>query len=181
VDATELLTRDHRTVEELFAQYKDGDDDSRRPAAEEIIRELSVHAAIEEQLFYPAIEQELADTEDMVKHSLEEHQEVKEILSSMDGMIDKAHTKAFAQKVERLEKVVGDHVEEEENELFPKVREGMTKTRLNELGTAMNKAKKAAPTRPHPNAPSTPPGNVVAGTVAAVVDKVRDAAGGRQG
>jgi hypothetical protein len=57
----------------------------------------------------------------------------------------------------------------------------MTKTRLNELGTAMNKAKKAAPTRPHPNAPSTPPGNVVAGTVAAVVDKVRDAAGGRQG
>lgn len=181
MDATELLTRDHREVEELFSQYKEGDDEARRSAAEDLIRELSIHAVIEEGVFYPTIRRELADTEGMVEHSIEEHQEAKEILASMDDSIDKAHTKAFGQKVERLEKVITDHVQEEENELFPKVREGMTKKRLDEMGKAMAEAKKAAPTRPHPGAPSSPPGNIVAGTVAAVIDKVRDAVSGRQG
>jgi hemerythrin superfamily protein len=181
VDATELLTRDHREVEELFSQYKGGDDDARRTAAEDLIRELSVHAVIEEQIFYPEVRRELADTEGMVEHGIDEHQEVKEILASMDDSIDKAHTKAFAHKVERLEKAVTEHVQEEEEELFPRVREGMTKKRLGEMGSAMAEAKKAAPTRPHPGAPSTPPGNIVAGTVASVVDRVRDAVSGRQG
>ena len=181
MDATELLTRDHREVEQLFAQYKEGDDETRRSAAEDIIRELSIHAVIEEQVFYPTVRQEMPDTEGLVEHGIEEHQEVKEILASMDDSIDKAHTKAFAQKVERLEKAVGEHVQDEEEELFPKVREAMTKKRLDEMGKAMAEAKKAAPTRPHPGAPSSPPGNLVAGSVAAVVDKVRDAASGRQG
>jgi hemerythrin superfamily protein len=179
MDAIELLTRDHRTVEELFGQFTDGDESTRRRTAERIIRELSIHAAIEEEFFYPTVCREVPRTEGMVEHGMREHQEAKEILARLDGMTDKAHTKAFAEKVERLERLIGDHVEEEEKELFPKVREAMTKTRLDELGTAMNRAKAAAPTRPHPNAPTHPAAQAVVGKAAAVVDRMRDAVSGR--
>lgn len=178
MDAIDLLTRDHRAVEGLFTEYRSGDDDARRRAAEGVIRELSIHAAVEEELFYPAVRKQIPECDGLVGHSIDEHQEVKELLAKLDEMIDKAHTKAFADKMDRLERSVTEHVEEEEGKLFPSVREGFTKTALNELGTKMNAAKKAAPTRPHPNMPATPPGNVV-GKAAAVVDRARDAASGR--
>ena len=68
---------------------------------------------------------------------------------------------------------VRHHVEEEESGLFPQVRKAVGRKELGELGQAMEKAKKTAPTRPHPKAPDTPPGNLVAGPGAAVVDKVK--------
>ncbi|HEY2704740.1 MAG TPA: hemerythrin domain-containing protein [Candidatus Dormibacteraeota bacterium] len=179
MDAIELLTRDHRAVEELFSQFDGGDDETRRTAAEGVIRELSIHAAIEEEFFYPMVKKEVPEAADMVDHGIEEHQEAKQVLAKLDEMIDKAHTKAYAEKMQRLEKLIGDHVEEEENELFPKVREALTKTRLNEVGTLMNKAKKAAPTRPHPNTPANPLVQATAGKAAAVVDRMRDAVSGR--
>jgi hemerythrin superfamily protein len=179
MDALELLTRDHREVEELFGRYRSGSDDEKRSAAEGVIRELSIHAAIEEEFFYPAVEKQMPDCDQLVEHSVDEHQQVKEVLARLDEMIDKTHTKAFAQKMERLEKIVQEHVEEEEQKLFPSVREGFTKTALNELGTTMNKAKKAAPTRPHPSTPANPLAHATVGKAAAVVDRMRDAVSGR--
>lgn len=179
MDAIELLTRDHRAVEKLFSEYGRGDESGRRRTAEEIVRELSIHAAIEEEFFYPAVRRQMPACDALVGHGIDEHQEVKEILAALDGMIDKAHTKAFAEKMHRLEKSVTEHVDEEEGKLFPSVRDGFTKTALNELGTAMNRAKAAAPTRPHPQAPSSGPAQAVVGKAAAVVDRVRDAASGR--
>jgi len=70
---------------------------------------------------------------------------------------------------------VRHHVEEEETELFPKLRASITTAELQEMGGALASAKKLAPTHPHPNAPDTPPGNVAAGAAAAVIDKARDA------
>jgi len=178
MDAIDLLTRDHRAVEELFGQFRSGDDDARRSSSESIIRELSIHAAIEEEVFYPELREATGD-DALVNHSLEEHQEVKEILAALDGMIDKAHTKAFADKMERLERSVSEHVEEEEGKLFPSVQEAFTKTALNDLGTAMNKAKSMAPSRPHPNMPAHPAVHATVAKAAAVVDRMRDAVAGR--
>ena len=179
MDAIELLTRDHRTVEELFGQFSGDDESMKRRTAESIIRELSIHAAIEEEFFYPTVRREVPQTEGMVDHGMHEHQEAKEILARLDRMTDKAHTKAFAEKLQRLQRLIADHVEEEEKELFPKVREAMTRTALNELGTTMNRAKATAPTRPHPNAPTHPAAQALVGRAAAVVDRMRDAVSGR--
>jgi hypothetical protein len=71
------------------------------------------------------------------------------------------------------------HVEEEEGEAFPKVRDALGQERLFEIGEAMERAKKVAPTRPHPYAPSTPPANLVAGPAAGVMDRAREAGRGR--
>ena len=174
MDAITLLKQDHKTVEKLFKQFEKAKQPAQqRKLAGQVIKELSVHAAIEEQVFYPAIREAVEETEDTVLESLEEHHIVKWTLSELDGM--DPETERFVPKMTVLIESVRHHVEEEEDELFPQVREALGRKQLAELGEAMEKAKKAAPTRPHPRAPDTPPGNLVAGAGAAVLDKARDA------
>jgi hemerythrin superfamily protein len=173
-DAIELLTSDHREVEQFFRQYEAAthDDGVARHAAEEIIKGLSVHAAIEEMILYPTMRKAAPEQEGLVDHSLEEHQEVKELLARVDG---KPANDAEVRKIfGELKSSVEEHVSEEEGKLFPALRRHVKEDQLMELGEKMAKAKAMAPTHPHPNAPNTPPGNIVAGPFAALADKVRD-------
>jgi hemerythrin superfamily protein len=179
MDAIMLLKNDHKTVEDLFKRFEKLGPravKSKEDIVARIIRELSVHAAIEEMLFYPAIRQAVddgnGDIDDMVLESLEEHHIVKWVLSELDGM--SAENERFDAKVTVLMENVRHHVEEEEGDLFPKVQKLLGKQRLAELGDAMAKAKKSVPTHPHPRSPDEPPGNLVAGAGAALVDKALD-------
>jgi hemerythrin superfamily protein len=177
VDAITLLKNDHKTVEKLFKTFEKAGDRAPQTKAKtvhQIIEELSVHAAIEEQIFYPAIRKEVPDTEGQVLESLEEHHIVKWVLSELDGMTPA--DERFDAKVTVLIENVRHHVEEEEKELFPTVRQAMGRKKLGEIGDAMEAAKKTAPHRPHPRASDTPPGNVVSGAVAGAVDRLRDVA-----
>jgi hemerythrin superfamily protein len=172
-DGITLLKQDHRTVEALFAQYQQVTDPvQRRLVVEEIIRELSIHAAIEEQFLYPAVAGALPDGEQLSQEAIREHQEVKEVLSDLDGM--DATNALYDTRVHALIADVSHHVEEEEREMFPRFQKALTKKRLRQMGEAMAAAKLIAPTRPHPKAPDTPPANLVTGPAAAVIDKTRD-------
>jgi len=178
VDATRLLEQDHQTVEQLFARFEGVEDtDEKGPIVDEIIQELSIHATIEEEVFYPAVREATGD-EGMVEHSLEEHQEVKELLKDIDGMMPS--DPAFHAKVQAVIADVREHVEEEEGEMFPKFREAISTADLEEIGQQLEQAKGRAPTRPHPMAPNTPPGNKVAGRPAAAMDKLKDKLQGRE-
>ncbi len=175
MDAIALLKHDHRTVEDLFKSYEKAGDrafKSKREIVDSMIRELSIHAAIEEAVFYPAARNAESATTSTVLESLEEHHIVKWVLSELEGM--DPHDEAFQAKVTVLIENVRHHVEEEEKELFPLVQKGLSKERLAELGSVMEDAKTAAPTHPHPQAPSTPPGNLVANLVSGVVDRAKD-------
>ena len=180
MDATRLLEQDHRDVEELFDQFElaKGDTTRKGEVAEQIIRELSIHAAIEEEVFYPAVREAVPDGEGLVEHSLEEHQEVKELLADLEKM--DPGDPGYHQKMEKVISDVKDHVTEEEGEMFPKFREVISATKLEEIGSKLRQAKERAPTRPHPHAPSTPPGNKIAGAVAAPMDRARDKMDGRE-
>ena len=172
MDAITLLKQDHKAVEKLFKQFEKAKQPAeRRKVAEKVVKELSIHAAIEEMLFYPAVRDRVPKAEDMVLESLEEHHVVKWVLSEVEDM--KADNERFKAKMTVLIENVRHHVEEEESELFPQVRKAVGRKELGELGDAMEKAKKTAPNRPHPKAPDTPPGNLVAGPTSAVVDKVK--------
>jgi hypothetical protein len=81
----------------------------------------------------------------------------------------------FEAKVTVLTENVRHHVREEEGELFPEVRSEMSRKALVELGGELQKAKRVAPTRPHPRSPDEPPGNTLVGPVAAVVDRAINA------
>ncbi len=168
-DAISVLIADHRHVESLFAQAEAGA--RRDETIKDIVREMSIHAAIEEQVFYPALRKELPDGDALADHAIEEHQEVKEILVQLDrGAGDETQS-----LLSRLTTSVREHVKEEEADLFQRIQGAIKQDQLNEMGTAMAAAKKLAPTHPHPHAPTTPPGNVVAGAAAGVIDRARDA------
>ncbi|MEW6473284.1 MAG: hemerythrin domain-containing protein [Actinomycetota bacterium] len=178
MNAITLLKNDHKTVEELFKRFEKLGPravKSKQDIVERIVRELSIHAAIEEMFFYPAVRDaaEQAETSDMVLESLEEHHIVKWVLSELEKM--PADHERFDAKVTVLIENVRHHVKEEEQELFPQVSKLMGRAALDELGDAMARAKKTVPTRPHPRSPDEPPGNLVAGAGAALVDKAIDA------
>jgi len=172
MDAITLLKQDHKTVEKLFKQFeKSTQPAQQRKLARQVIEELSVHAAIEEMVFYPAVRDRVPDAEDMVLEALEEHHVVKWVLSELDDM--KPDHERFKAKMSVLIESVRHHVKEEESELFPDVRKEIKRKELAELGDALEKAKKTAPKRPHPRAPDTPPGNLLVGPTAGVVDKAK--------
>lgn len=176
MNALTLLKNDHATVEGLFQRFEALGDKAkagRKKVVQQIIRALSVHAAIEEQVFYPAVRRAVKAAEDDVLEALEEHHIVKWLLSELEGMEPDAER--FVAKVTVLMENVRHHVQEEEKDLFPQVRKAMSRKDLDALGAAMEAAKKVAPTRPHPRAPDTPPGNVAAGAPAAVLDRAKDA------
>ena len=172
-DAIELLTTDHAEVEQMFRQVESmPESESRNQVVGDIVRELSVHAAIEEQILYPAMRKALPDGDTLVQEAIEEHQQVKETLSAIE------RAGSPSERDPLLVQLMGNvrhHVDEEETELFPKLRASIGQEELRTMGAELAKAKKMAPTHPHPNAPNTPPGNVVAGAAAALIDKARDA------
>lgn len=176
MDAITLLKADHKTVEDLFKKFEKAGERATKTKADlvgRIVRELSIHAVIEEEIFYPAIRQAVPEVASTVLESLEEHHIVKWTLSELDSM--SADDERFDAKTTVLIESVRHHVKEEEGELFPKVRDALGRNVLGELGDTIADRKKTAPTHPHPKAPDTPPGNVVAGAVSSILDRARDA------
>jgi len=174
MDALTLLKADHEAVEEKFVKFEDlGPRAIKTKAAlvADVIEALSVHAAVEEELLYPAVRDRLADEQDQVLEALEEHHVVKWTLSELDGM--SPDHERFDAKFTVLMESVRHHVREEENELFPKVRKGFTRTELTELGEALAQAKLTAPKKPHPRSPDEPPMNTVAAMVSYPFDALR--------
>lgn len=177
-DAISLLKDDHRAVEQLFKRFENAGSRAhveKRALVDRITEALSVHAAIEEQLFYPVVRATVPDTEALALESLEEHHIVKWVLSELEGM-DPEHER-FNAKVTVLIEQVRHHVKEEESDMFPGVRQALGRKQLQEIGDAMEKAKKVAPLRPHPRSPEEPPGNILAGAAAGAMDRARDAVG----
>jgi hemerythrin superfamily protein len=172
LDAVALLKNDHRMMKGLFKKFEaTRNATAKGRIRDDIVKELSIHASIEEELLYPAADKR-ARQKGLVLESLEEHHLVKVLLAEIDGM--NPEDERFEAKVHVLMENVMHHAQEEEKELLPKVRQVLSRSELIELGEQMEQAKKRAPTRPHPKAPDTPPGIQVAGPVSAVMDSVKD-------
>lgn len=179
MDAISMLKEDHKTVEKLFKRFENAGDRAhveKRAILDRIIEELSMHAAIEEQCFYPVARATVPSTEDIALESLEEHHIVKWVLSDLETM--SAEAERFDAKVTVLIENVRHHVKEEENDFFPKVRKALDRATLSKLGEVMDAAKKAAPTHPHPRLPDTPPANLIVGTAAGMADRITDTVSG---
>ncbi len=178
-DAITMLREDHKTVERLFKRLEKAGDRAhveKRNVVDRMIEALSVHAAIEEQVFYPVVRATVPDAEDRALESIEEHHVVKWLLSELRSM--SPEDERFDAKVAVLIDSVRRHVEEEERDLFPKVRKELGRDSLSDLGQAMREAAKSAPTRPHPRSPDTPPQNLLVGAAAGMADRIGDTVNG---
>lgn len=124
-NAVELLDADHLAVKHLFVEYArlatapaGGGD--RAAIAQKICAELSVHAQIEEEIFYPALRQAVPDTADVLDEAEAEHQEAKEMIAQLQAMSQA--DPAMDELVAELNRAIEHHVKEERDELFPKAK-----------------------------------------------------------
>jgi len=143
MDAIQLLRKDHRAVEKLFKDFERTGPKAkhtRKRLVKKMVEELSLHAQLEEQLFYPAV-QEATKESDPVLKAMEEHDLVKVLLEQLQTMSPEEDR--FDAKVAVLMQNVREHVEEEEREIFPKLREALKRAQLEELGTRLEEGKKA--------------------------------------
>lgn len=125
-DACDLLDADHKAVKKMFKDYEELAGSKARGAAEKrlqlartICTELTVHAQVEEEIFYPALRAVLKDT-DMLAEAEVEHAGAKDLIAQLNGM--EQADEMFDAKVKVLGEYIDHHVKEERNEIFPKAR-----------------------------------------------------------
>lgn len=119
-DAIALLKADHEAVSEMFAKYeKTRSDSNKKSLVAEICKALSVHAQIEEEIFYPAVKAALKDKL-LVPEATVEHAGVKDLIAQLKGVEPDGET--YDAKVKVLSEYVKHHVKEEQTEMFPKAK-----------------------------------------------------------
>jgi hemerythrin superfamily protein len=118
-DAIALLKADHRKVEELFERFENArGDDGKQKVARDICLELTVHAQIEEEIFYPACEGKIA--QDLLEEAYVEHDGAKVLIAEIEA--GSPSDEYYDAKVKVLSEQIEHHVEEEEKEMFPMVK-----------------------------------------------------------
>jgi hemerythrin-like domain-containing protein len=148
-DAIVLLKNDHKEILKTFKDFEKAGESAtatKGKLVDRIIELLTVHTYIENEVMYPRVRELLPDVEDDVLESYEEHHVADLLVIELAGM--KPDAERFDAKTTVLIENVRHHIEEEEQEWFPKVREGLGRKVLQELGEQMLQAKKKAPRRP---------------------------------
>ncbi|HEY7559606.1 MAG TPA: hemerythrin domain-containing protein [Candidatus Binatia bacterium] len=138
MDALDLLVKDHKTLKKLFKHAKKARDvKTQKRIVAQMDTELSIHDYIEETVFYPEMEQ-YEELKEIVEEALEEHEAIKTLLVEMAPL---AGSVDFDSSLQELIENVETHIEEEETELFPKIRELWDETTLEQLGDRLELAK----------------------------------------
>ncbi|MGW0534894.1 hemerythrin domain-containing protein [Streptomyces sp. NPDC003032] len=178
-DVIAELTTDHREVEELFGKIEalPPGDKQRKVYAEQAVIELVRHSVAEEEYLYPAVRELVPGGDATADKELKDHAEAEQTMKGLESV--EADDPEFDRLMGELMTEIRSHIRDEESNLFPRLREAATGDTLSELGDKVRRAKKTAPTRPHPSAPDTPPGNKLLAPGAGMVDRVRDALSGR--
>ena len=139
-DAIAMLKEDHRRVRDLFQEYQAATDPrTKRELAEEVCTELETHAQLEEQIFYPAVNEESEEGPELVQEALQEHQKVKDLIAALREM--GPDNRDFDAKFRALMQNVEHHVEEEETQMFPLAEQDLADD-LDELKDEMQDLKK---------------------------------------
>ena len=174
-DIDHLIADDHAIVERQF-QHLEAGRGNRRVLVDQISLELALHAFAEETVLYPIWpELGMTDEHDDAEH---EHQQIKELLVTL-GRTEPGEPE-FEQALSDLIGLVRHHVDDEEKEELPEFRQKAGAERMAQLGKEFLAAKRMAPTRPHPNAPSEGVAERIAGMLAKPLDHVRDLLSGKQ-
>lgn len=177
-DVIELLEHDHREVEQMFSEYEQATDpQEKRTLVDRIIIELVRHSEAEEQAVYPMIRTHIENGDSIVEHEIDEHSQAERLMKDLDGM--DPNDPQFGVLMQQLMTAIKEHVDEEENVVFPQFRQTVSADELDKLGKTVEALKKIVPTHPHPMAPDHPPFNALLAPGAALVDRVRDLLTGR--
>ncbi|QOR38501.1 hemerythrin domain-containing protein [Billgrantia diversa] len=177
-DVVDILTTDHREMEDLLDQIQRSPNaEQRRELTDTLIAEVMRHAVAEEMYVYPTMEKRIPDGEEEAEHDREEHDEIVQVMKQLEDA--DADEPAFMDRVHKLDELLRHHAKDEEADQFPKLRQRISGEDLVELGKKVEKAKQMAPTRPHPSAPHSELFHKTVGPGVGMVDRLRDQLSGR--
>ena len=149
IDAIVVLKDDHQQVRKLFRDFQAAGENAtatKGKIAGRIIEELTVHTYLENEVMYPEVRKLLPDLEDDILESYEEHHVADVLCMELYAM--KPDAERFDAKMTVLIENVTHHMDEEEQDWFPKVRKGLGRTTLREIGARMVEMRKTAPRSP---------------------------------
>ena len=153
MNALELLMEDHRKVQDLFGQVKGTESQKQhKQLFRRIKSELDTHAYIEEKIFYPTLKK-YEEFKETVLESIEEHLQMKTLLRAIDRLSE--GNERLDAKLKVLIDDVEHHIEEEEGELFPKVKRQLSREQLEDMGMELEAAKKDFVRKPRARAASS--------------------------
>ena len=148
-DAIVLLKNDHKQILKTFKDFEKAGENAhttKRDLVNRMIELLTVHTYLENEIMYPRVRELLPELEDDVLESYEEHHVADVLVMELVGM--KPDAERFTAKTTVLIENVRHHITEEEDEWFPQVREGLSRTVLQEIGADMEAAREKAPRSP---------------------------------
>ncbi|MGC5305558.1 hemerythrin domain-containing protein [Micromonospora zamorensis] len=174
-DVVDILVADHREVETIFVELetRQGTPEHRRQLVDVVIAELVRHTVAEETYVYPTVRKALPDGDEIADHDITEHADAEQAMKDIES-VDPADPR-FEELLTHLTSTIRHHVQDEENELFPRLRAATAREELVELAGKVTAFKKIAPTRPHPNAPDHPLANKLLAPGTGMIDRLRDA------
>lgn len=177
-DVVDVLTLDHREMEDLLDQIQRSPDATeRRDLTDTLIAEVMRHAVAEEMYVYPTMEKRIPQGTEEAEHDKEEHDEIVQVMKQLED-VDAAEP-TFMDRVHKLDELLRHHAKDEEADQFPKLRQRIPGEELVELGKKVENAKQLAPTRPHPSAPHSELFHKTVGPGVGMVDRLRDRLSGR--
>lgn len=139
MDILDLIKKDHRKVETLFSEIETADDTQKLyKCFNQLYEEISLHAEVEAQTFYPAI-RECGDTGELIDTAQKEHGEAKQLLEEIESL--SPTSEEFKAKIRDLKQVIQHHVQEEENQVFSQARQCMTQEKRSQLGSEFEMVK----------------------------------------
>jgi hemerythrin superfamily protein len=170
-----VLTRqkaDHVRLDALLHELAESPVGRQDDVLRRIYRLVFPHAFAEESVLWPAIRRLLPEGPALTLQIEQEHQEVNELVTSLEGL--EADDPRRAAVLDRLVEVLREDVRDEEDELLPRLQDRLSAAELRRLGWAWEALRRIAPTRAHPVVARRPPGNVVAALPLTVLDRLRD-------
>lgn len=186
-DVFQVLLQDHDDVKAMLAQLEEGPRSStgataeqlafRKRSVEAVIIAESKHESAEQMYFWPAVKRLGPDGQRVAEAGLEQEAEADPVLADLDKL--QPDDEGFEERLAVFTAAARAHIAYEEAHAWPLLRATISADEAQALGDQIVRAKKLAPTRPHPHVPAQPGAVKSAGPVAGVADRLRDAATGR--
>lgn len=173
MDLIDAIRKDHEEVKALFVRVANGTGKRREDAFARLRGELVRHEVAEETLVRPLTEAYAGNGKRIAHARIHEEAEAERLLRELER--EEMGTDRWERLFDRLHRAVLEHAEKEETVEHPRLRKSVDAAELRRAASAFRTAKKLAPTHPHPGTPNTAAARMTAGSLAALVDRARDA------
>eukprot|EP00761_Pharyngomonas_kirbyi_P008773 gb/GECH01008785.1/.p1 GENE.gb/GECH01008785.1/~~gb/GECH01008785.1/.p1 ORF type:complete len:200 (+),score=45.13 gb/GECH01008785.1/:1-600(+) len=178
-DGIQQLIDDHHKIFNVHKQFKDTSDtllDSKKHSLQQLIQDMTIHDFIEHQVLYPMVREKLTTGNDMADRGVKQHKNFRRMMIELENIdFSQESIAEIDTKVENMIQTFREHVQQEENEVFPALRNSINEQDLDTMHNSLNRFRSVSPTHPREDVPEgTSVKGKISGAAAGIKDKVAD-------